>query len=133
MWAAVEKLAPLTGRNLVPEHKLAYGCRFEPRKFEAAGLHPMGSLCISPPRVAECPLQFEARVGGIHVSSADTSFAMVEAHVVKVHVEKRLIGSDRRYVLPEEWHPLIYNFRHYFGLGPELGRSFRSPVRRSCS
>jgi hypothetical protein len=24
------------------------------------------------------------------------------------------------------WSPLIYNFRHYYGLGAELGHSFRS-------
>jgi hypothetical protein len=33
-------------------------------------------------------------------------------------------GTD--HVDPAAWNPLIYNFRHYFGLGHELGHSFRS-------
>src|SRR5580658_1183413 len=37
MWKMVEKLAPLTGKNPVPDIK-AKQFRFEPRKFEAAGL-----------------------------------------------------------------------------------------------
>jgi hypothetical protein len=57
-WAAVERLAPLTGSDPVPPHKQG-AFRFEPAKYEAAGLHPE-------------------------------------------------------------------HFRHYFGLGPELGHSFRS-------
>ncbi len=33
-------------------------------------------------------------------------------------------GTD--HLDPAAWNPLIYNFRHYFGLGHELGHSFRS-------
>ncbi|NUR95251.1 MAG: flavin reductase family protein, partial [Kribbellaceae bacterium] len=29
------------------------------------------------------------------------------------------------------WSPLIYNFRHYYGLGPELGESFRTETPRN--
>jgi hypothetical protein len=32
------------------------------------------------------------------------------------------------HVNPEKWQPLIYNFRHYFGLGIELGKTFRAEV-----
>jgi flavin reductase (DIM6/NTAB) family NADH-FMN oxidoreductase RutF len=59
-WQAVERLAPLTGRSPVPEHKRAT-FRFEPGKFAAAGLRPEPSELVRPPRVAECPLQVEAR------------------------------------------------------------------------
>jgi hypothetical protein len=31
---------------------------------------------------------------------------------------------------PAAWRPLIYNFRHYFGLGAELGFSYRSQTPR---
>jgi hypothetical protein len=27
---------------------------------------------------------------------------------------------------PSRWNPLIYNFRHYFGLGEHLGKTFKS-------
>jgi hypothetical protein len=29
---------------------------------------------------------------------------------------------------PARWQPLIYNFRHYYGLGEELGKTFRAEV-----
>jgi hypothetical protein len=34
----------------------------------------------------------------------------------------------KNYIDPEKWQPLIYNFRHYFGLGEDLGRTFRAEV-----
>lgn len=128
LWQAVERLAPLTGREVVPEFKRAYGARHEPRKFEAAGLTPVASRCVGPPRVAECPLQLEARVREVRGLADDPSLACVEARVVAVHADERLMANDRRHVLPTRWRPLIYNFRHYHGVGSELGRSFRSAV-----
>lgn len=128
MWRAVERLAPLTGRYPVPDPKLAYGGRFEPFKFEAAGLHETASVHVKPPRVAECPLQVEARVNAIHLVGNDATVACVEVRVLKVHAEEQLLSSNGRHIVPERWSPLIYNFRHYFGLGPELGRSFRSTI-----
>src|SRR5262245_43067982 len=59
-WQAVERLAPLTGRSPVPKHKRGT-FRFEQGKFAAAGLRPEPSQLVRPPRVAECPLQMEAR------------------------------------------------------------------------
>ena len=126
LWAAVERLAPLTGRSPVPNFKLAYGARFERRKFEAAGLHPVNATCVRPPCVSECPLQLEARVRTIHRIGDDDALAGVEAEVVAVHGDEHIVGEDRRHVIPDRWRPLIYNFRHYYGLGPELGRSFRA-------
>lgn len=129
MWRAVERLAPLTGRMPVPEFKLAYGGRHEPLKFEAARLTPLPSDCVTPPRVAECPLQLEALVRAIHHLDADPSYAAIEVHVVRVHADEALLAEDGRHIVPDRWRPLIYNFRHYYGLSTELGRSFRSGVR----
>ncbi len=126
LWREVERLAPLTGRNPVPAHKEAYGARFEPRKFETADLHTLESLHVAPPRVLECPLQIEARVSAVHDLGDGATSAAVEVRVIHVHAEEDLVTPDRRHVLPEQWHPLIYNFRHYFGLGSELGRTFRA-------
>ncbi|GHG75255.1 hypothetical protein GCM10018779_52750 [Streptomyces griseocarneus] len=50
----------MTGRNPVPKVK-AKGWRFEPDKFAAAGLTGEPSHLVRPPRVAECPIQLEAR------------------------------------------------------------------------
>ena len=124
LWAAVETLAPLTGKTPLPAHKQGR-FRYEPDKFTAAGLTPLASLCVAPPRVAECLLQMEARVRRIIPIGADDDAAAVEVEVIKVHAHESIIHSGD-YLHPQKWKPLIYNFRHYFGLGGELGKSFRS-------
>ncbi|TDD18743.1 flavin reductase family protein [Kribbella turkmenica] len=130
-WEAVERLAPLTGRDPVPDHKRAR-FRFEREKFEAAGLTPVPSQVVGPPRVAECPLQFEASVVRMEVG-ADGNFLVVQAKVLRVHADERIVVPGTSYVDPGVWSPLVYNFRHYFGLGPELGESFRTETPREAS
>lgn len=128
LWQAVEKLAPLTGKNPVPEYKRASAFRYEREKFAAAGLTPQPSARVAPPRVAECPLQIEARVRDIRSFHDATSGALVvEVEAVMVHASAKII-YDESHIRPDAWHPLIYNFRHYFGLGPELGKTFRAEI-----
>jgi flavin reductase (DIM6/NTAB) family NADH-FMN oxidoreductase RutF len=127
-WPAVERLAPLTGRDPVPASKHA-GCRFEPDKFGAAGLTPEPSELVGPPRVAECPLQFEARAERVR-SDVSGDFVIVEAVVCRVHADPRIVVPGTDHVDPAEWSPLVYNFRHYFGLGPELGHTYRTETPR---
>lgn len=122
-WAAVERLAPLTGRDPVPEAKRAR-FRYEPDKFRAAGLHAQPSELVRPPRVAECPLQMEARARAVR--DAGEGWLIVEAEVLRVHADPGIVVPGTDHVDPAAWHPLIYNFRHYFGLGPQLGESFRT-------
>ncbi|QRV28412.1 flavin reductase family protein [Streptomyces californicus] len=123
-WPAVERLAPLTGRTPVPASKRG-SFRFEPDKFAAAGLRPQPSERVRPPRVAECPMQLEARVAQARPDSSG-DFLIVEARVLRVHADPRIVVSGSQHIDPAAWSPLIYNFRHYYGLGPELGHSFRS-------
>jgi flavin reductase (DIM6/NTAB) family NADH-FMN oxidoreductase RutF len=123
-WEAVERIAGLTGRDPVPEHKQER-FRFEPAKFEAAWLTPQPSDMVRPPRVAECPLQLEARVADAGLD-AEGNFLLVQAKVLRVHADQRIVVPETSYVDPGAWSPLIYNFRHYFGLGAELGESFRT-------
>ncbi|CAM3864915.1 flavin reductase family protein [Streptomyces albus] len=130
-WRAVERLAPLTGRNPVPADK-PEGCRSEHDEFGAAGLHPEPSHLVRPPRVAECPLQLEARAERVP-PDASGSFVTVEAAVHKVHVDPRIVVPGTDHVDPAAWNPLIYNFRHYFGLGAELGCSYRTRTPRRPS
>ncbi|MEU1686186.1 flavin reductase family protein [Micromonospora sp. NPDC005707] len=127
-WPAVERLAPLTGRDPVPAHKRG-AFRFEPDKFAAAGLRPEPAELVRPPRVAECPLQLEARAARVQPDASGT-FLMVEAHVLRVHADPRIVIPGSQHIDPVAWSPLIYNFRHYHGLGPELGRSFRAETPR---
>ncbi|KOG41083.1 flavin reductase family protein [Streptomyces decoyicus] len=123
-WPAVERLAPLTGRNPVPSTK-AEGCRFEPDKFAAAGLCAETSHLVRPPRVVGCPLQLEARAEQVR-PDVSGGFVIVEAVVRKVHADPRIVVPGTDHVDPAAWSPLVYNFRHYFGLGPELGHSYRT-------
>jgi flavin reductase (DIM6/NTAB) family NADH-FMN oxidoreductase RutF len=125
LWSNVERLAPLTGMHPVPEAK-AEQFSYEPRKFEAAGLTPQASEVVTPPRVAECPLQLEAEVVGITPIGADATAASVEARVVAVHAMPALVIEGTQRIDAERWSPLLYVFRHYFGTGGELGRSFRA-------
>lgn len=130
-WQAVERLAPLTGRSPVPGHKRGT-FRFEPRKFAAAGLRPEPSELIRPPRVAECPLQMEARAADVR-PGVTGDFLIIQAQVLKVHADPRIVVPGSQHIDPARWSPLIYNFRHYYGLGTELGHSFRSQTPRTPS
>lgn len=127
-WPAVEQLAPLTGRTPVPAGKRG-DFRFEPEKFAAAGLRPEPSELVRPPRVAECPLQLEARAARVQFDVSG-GFLIVEAHVLRVHADPHIVVPRSQHIDPDMWSPLIYNFRHYYGLGPELGHSFRSQTPR---
>jgi flavin reductase (DIM6/NTAB) family NADH-FMN oxidoreductase RutF len=132
LWHEVELLAPLTGLNPVPEEKAAK-FRYESDKFSAAGLTPLASECVSVPRVRECPAQLECKTKKVHSLKGDarlrklTGGTAVELEVVRVHLREDYIINEN-YVDPQRWQPLIYNFRHYFGLGEELGKTFRAEV-----
>jgi flavin reductase (DIM6/NTAB) family NADH-FMN oxidoreductase RutF len=128
-WEAVERLAPLTGRHPVPAHKRDR-FRHEPAKFAAAGLQTQVSQRVRPPRVADCPLQIEARATRV-APDATGGFIIVEAAVLAVHADARIVIPGTDHIDPSAWHPLIYSFRHYFGLGAELGHSFRSETAAS--
>jgi flavin reductase (DIM6/NTAB) family NADH-FMN oxidoreductase RutF len=128
-WRHVERLAALTGRADVPRHKQG-SLRYEPAKFEAAGVTPLSSELVRPPRVAEFPVHLEARAARIQ-PDASAEFVIVEAQVLRVHVRRDLVVPGTHHIDPARWSPLIYNFRHYFGLGDELGHSFRSSTPRT--
>ncbi|QNE20472.1 flavin reductase family protein [Kribbella qitaiheensis] len=129
LWRNVERIAGCTGRGPVPESKQDR-FRYEPAKFETAGLTPVPSELVRPPRVAECPLQFEARAVDVRLDAAG-NFFVVQAKVLRVHADERVVVPGTSYVDPAAWSPLIYNFRHYFGLGQELGESFRTETPRA--
>ncbi len=132
LWKAVERLASLTGKDPVPPEK-ASKFRFEADKFAAAALTPRAGDCVRAPRVMECPAQLEAAVSQVHLLCGEKRLqkwgggAAVEVRILKVHIREDLVLRDN-YVDPAKWQPLIYNFRHYFGLGAELGRTFRAEV-----
>lgn len=125
LWPAIERLAPLTGKKTIPSDKQAQ-YRYVKDKFNAAGLSPLPSEKVEAPRVAECPLQMEGLVRNIRLIGGDEQdVAAVEVEILQVHAHENILQS-LNHIDPQMWRPLIYNFRHYFGLGRELGKSFRS-------
>ncbi|MNO21211.1 Flavin reductase like domain protein [compost metagenome] len=124
-WEQVEGLARLTGKNPVPAEKKEAGFIYEKDKFAYSGLTQAASITVQTARIAECPIQIEARVNHIRIPEDSPHFAIVETQSTQVHVHKELAASEH-HIHPASWKPLIYNFRHYFGLSPELGKSYRS-------
>ncbi|MGO4422081.1 flavin reductase family protein [Streptomyces sp. MCAF7] len=131
LWEHVERLAPLTGADPVPESKRAV-YRYEPDKFSAAGLTPARSEVVRPPRVAECALQLEARAVAL-TPGGEGRFFSVECEVLRVHADERIVVPGTHHVDPAVWSPLIYNFRHYHGLASEVGYGFRSETAGSAA
>ncbi|MFF5846800.1 flavin reductase family protein [Streptomyces massasporeus] len=129
LWEHVERLAPLTGADPVPEAKRPV-YRHERDKFAAAGLTPAAADLVRPPRVAECALQLEARACALTPGGAGL-FVTVECEVLRVHAAQRVVVPGTQHIDPAAWSPLIYNFRHYHGLAPEVGHGFRSETART--
>jgi flavin reductase (DIM6/NTAB) family NADH-FMN oxidoreductase RutF len=127
LWTAVERIAATTGADPVPERKRpAYS--HERDKFGRAGLTPVPSVRVRPPRVAECPLQLEARVTDMTLD-ANGEFVIAQAAVLAVYADPDIVVPATSHIDPRRWSPLIYNFRHYFGLGEQLGHNFRSETK----
>jgi flavin reductase (DIM6/NTAB) family NADH-FMN oxidoreductase RutF len=51
--------------------------------------------------------------------------AIVE--ILRVHASDQYVEAETDHIDPDKWSPLIYNFRHYYGLSEdELGKTFRA-------
>ena len=127
--AAVNLLARTTGSNPVPEGKLLKGYRHEEDKFTIAGLTPVRSETVLPPRVDECPVQMEAVVEAVHgVAEEDAAvrgrIMTFELRIQRVHLEESIImdGHPNR-VDPDKWKPLIMSFQQFYGLGDQVHSS----------
>ncbi|WP_339818412.1 flavin reductase family protein [Paenibacillus sp. FSL R7-0216] len=127
LWEQVERLAPTTGKNPVPIEKAAQGFMYQSDKFAASGLASIPSQQVRPARIRECPLQIEAVVEDFRAPAYAPFFAIVETRAVAVHARRDLVIGEH-HIDPRLWSPLIYNFRHYFGLGEPLGKTFRAEV-----
>ncbi|MEO5626728.1 MAG: flavin reductase family protein [Dokdonella sp.] len=132
LWPAIEALASTTGRAPVPAWKQESGYRHVADKFAHAGLTPLASTRVQPPRVAECPLQLEARVVDTSRRELDAwrddagHFAIIETEVIAVHAHTDVVIADTDHIDPLRFHPLFYLFRHYVAKGAHLGRTFRA-------
>lgn len=114
---SVDRLAGYTGSRVVPPHKVAKGYEYLADKFDRAALTPAPSHLVDPPRVAECPIQMEAKVERIHpLGEHDSGVVAVEASILRTHVRNDLFieGSDR-HIDPDRWDPLLMKFTHFYG------------------
>lgn len=119
---AVDRLALTTGTEVVPRNKLARGYRHEGAKFACAGLTPIPSETVAPPRAAECPVQLEAVVEHHRPLAQDDPIVgrrtmVLEARITRVHAARAILmpGQENR-VDPMRWRPLMMCFQEFFGL-----------------
>ena len=136
--AAVNRLARTTGSDPVPPHKVAMGYRHEPDKFGVAGLMPIPSDVVTPPRAAECPVHLEAVLEGAHrLAESDElrrgNLIAIEVRIVRVHIHPslRMTGYTDR-IDPRRWKPLIMNFCEFFGLGDVVHHSTLAEIPESA-
>ena len=124
----VDRLAKTTGTDPVPRDKINRGFRHEKQKFEIAGLTPVASETVVPPRVRECPVQLEAVLEfgrSLDVDGPLDGFLMTfETRIQRVHIEESILmdGNANR-VDPDKWRPLIFNFQQFYGLGGKVQAS----------
>lgn len=122
---AVDRLARTTGSETVPPLKAMRGYRSVADKFGRAGLTPLASETIAPPRIAECPVQLEAVIATHHLLAGDdrllSGYGLVfEARIQRVWVAPELLadGEPNR-IDPDRWRPLIMSFQQFYGLQPQ--------------
>lgn len=129
MAGAVDRLALTTGSDPVPDYKAKRGYGHVRDKFERAGLTGLGSELVSPPRVAEAPVQLEAVIEAIHsIAEADDAkrgqILTIETRIVRVHLDPSiLLNGDPNRIDPDKWRPLIMSFQKFYGLGAQLHSS----------
>ena len=119
MWEKVEAIAPYTAQNPVPPQKMGK-YTYTDDKFSIGGFTQLPSEKVRPPRIAECPIQAEAKVKNVNDRDA---YVLVELEFVQVHAEDHLVMEENK-INPLAWEPLIYNFKHYYGLGEHKGLNF---------
>jgi flavin reductase (DIM6/NTAB) family NADH-FMN oxidoreductase RutF len=129
LWREVESMARATGRPEVPPGKAAIGYEYVADKFALAGLSQIASETVAPPRIAECPLQFEAELIEARASNGTDgrpAMYIAETRVKRVHAHADIVIPGTNHVDTARWEPLLYVFRHYFGTGPDLGKTFKA-------
>ena len=128
---AVDRIALTTGSEILPPHKMARGYRFVKDKFGTAGLTPIASETVDPPRAKECPIQMEAVVEHTYnMSDNDPAFRgrriLFELRIQRVFVAPTiLVDGDPNRIDPDKWRPLIMSFQKFFGLADRQPRASR--------
>ena len=128
---AVDRIALTTGSEVLPPHKIARGYRFEKGKFETAGLTPIASETVDPPRAGECPIQMEAVVEHSYSMSEDDPASrgrriLFEVRIQRVFADPSILADgDPNRIDPDKWKPLIMSFQKLYSLADEQAHSSR--------
>lgn len=118
---AVNRLALTTGLEDVPPHRYALGYRHVRDKYQHAGLTPITSEKVAPPRPAECPVALECVV---KPGQVDSDSWTVELDVIRVHAHPSILVPGRpNRIDPDRWRPLIMSFQKFYGLGDQVSPS----------
>ena len=118
--AHVDRLALTTSSSVMPAHKAKMGFSQINDKFAQAGLTPIASELVKPPRVLECPVQLEATVQRIDSFNSDSA-AAIEVKIIRVYIDESILNPEKRHLVdPDKWQPLIMNFLEFYGLGKNL-------------
>lgn len=125
-WKFVERLGHTTGRAELTDYHRNAGITYAEDKFAVSGFTPLASKRVTPLRVAECPVQIEARALTVHPASDNAPFEYVEVQKLLVHAQRQVLDPAGTRFEVESWSPLFYLFRHYYGKGAHLGKSFRA-------
>ncbi|WP_217184006.1 flavin reductase family protein [Streptomyces sp. AC495_CC817] len=125
LWESIEKIAATTGVADVPPGKREK-YRYEPDKWALGGFTPQPSAVVLPPRIAECPVQMEARVTNMTPLNEEGDATIVHAKVLRTHVHRALAVPGTSHIDVDAWTPIYYTFRHYFSQGERVGVNFRA-------
>ena len=126
---SVNRIAKTTGRKRLPLHKKALGYQHEPDKLSLSGLTPQTSVAVKSPRLQECPIQLEATLSktipfGDENPKMSIPSVAFELNIEKVHAdESLLVHSEKSYIDPDKWHPLIMSFRKFYSTGNFIYKS----------
>lgn len=71
-------------------------------------------------------MQIEAHVLAMHPASDDAPFLYVEVRKLLAHARRDVLDRSATRFDVASWSPLFYLFRHYYGKGEFLGKSFRA-------
>jgi flavin reductase (DIM6/NTAB) family NADH-FMN oxidoreductase RutF len=125
MGAEVDRIARTTGSDPVPAGKASRGYRHVRDKFAMAGVTPIASLMVKPPRAMECPVQLEAELEEVHpIADNDPAWRgrSLALHVAvrKVHASTEILSDgEPDQIDPDKWRPLIMSFQRFYGLAAE--------------
>ena len=71
-------------------------------ELDMAGLHPVASVGVRPPRIAESPVSFECkRITGLSLGARST---LEVGRVIHIHIRDDLVDPERYYVATDRLH-----------------------------